>query len=149
MNANAKRNLIVGIFVLLGLICTGYLTIKMGKLEIFEGSGYTVSARFSTVNGLRVGANVEIGGVKIGRVTDISLDTRTYLPVVKMRIQQSVELSDDVMAGIKTSGLIGDKYVDITPGGSSTMLGEGSVITDTVSGLDIESLISKFVLGGV
>jgi len=149
MNIYVKRNILVGVFVVLGLISTGYLTIKLGKLEIFEGSGYNISARFSTVNGLRVGADVEIGGVRVGRVTEISLDLRSYLPVVRMVIQKGVELSEDTMAGIKTSGLIGDKYIDLSPGGSSTLLSEGGMITDTVSGLDLESLISKFLFGGM
>jgi len=149
MKINAKRNITVGIFVVLGLICTAYMTIKLGKLEIFEGSGYTISARFATVNGLRVGASVEIGGVRVGRVTAINLDHRNYLPVVDMRIDKEIELSDDTMAGIKTSGLIGDKFVDLVPGGSPDLLGEGSLITDTASGLDLESLISKFLFGGI
>lgn len=140
---------IVGIFVLIGLLCVGYLSIKLGRMEMFNNQGYTLSARFTSVTGLRNGANVEIGGVAIGRVAKISLEPETYMARVEMRINEGVELSDDVMASIKTSGLIGDKYVSIAPGGSDLMLKDGGEITDTEPVMDLESLISKYVFGGV
>lgn len=141
------KETIVGVFVIIGLLCVGYLVIKLGRMESFGSSGYTLTARFASVTGLRNGATVEIAGVSIGRVTSISLDRHTYLATVEMRIDNGVLLSDDVMASIKTSGVIGDKYVAITPGGSDVMLADGGVIFDTEPILDLGALISKFVFG--
>ena len=140
---------IVGVFVVLGLICVSYLTIKLGRMEVFDSSGYTVTARFSSVTGLRMGASVEIAGVAVGRVTSIRLDPETFMADVDLRINDGVSLSDDVMASVKTSGLIGDKYISIAPGGSDTLLKNGDTITDTEPTLDLESLIGKVVFGGV
>lgn len=140
---------IVGIFVLIGLLCVGYLTIKLGRMELFDTKGYSVSARFTSVAGLRNGANVEIAGVGVGRVSSITLDPKTFMALVEMRINEGVEISDDSMAAIKTSGLIGDKYVSLSPGGSETMLKRGGIITDTEPVMDLENLIGKYVFGGV
>ncbi|PWM71011.1 MAG: outer membrane lipid asymmetry maintenance protein MlaD [Desulfovibrionaceae bacterium] len=140
---------IVGVFVVLGLVCVSYLTIKLGCMEVFDSSGYTVTARFSSVTGLRTGANVEIAGVPVGRVTSIRLDPQTFMADVDLRINDGVNLSDDVMASVKTSGLIGDKYISLAPGGSDTPLKNGDTITDTEPTLDLEALIGKVVFGGV
>ena len=140
---------IVGVFVVLGLVCVSYLTIKLGRMEVFDPSGYTVTARFSSVTGLRTGANVEIAGVPVGRVTSIRLDPQTFMADVDLRINDGVNLSDDVMASVKTSGLIGDKYISLAPGGSDTPLKNGDTITDTEPTLDLEALIGKVVFGGV
>ncbi len=144
-----NKQSIVGIFMLIGLVCVAYLTIKLGKMELFGSKGYTVSAQFSSISGLRNGADVEIAGVVVGRVSNISLDSETYLARVEMVIDEEIILSDDTIAAIKTSGLIGDKYVGLEPGGSESLLSEGSVIWDTNSSVDIEALISKYVFGGV
>lgn len=138
----------VGIFVLIGLACLGYLTIKLGKMEVFGTDGYTLSAKFSSITGLRTGASVEIGGVPVGKVTGIALD-KNYTADVTLLINNGVELSDDCIASIKTSGLIGDKYVSISIGGSPDMLAHGGEITETESAIDIEALVSKYVFGGV
>lgn len=140
---------IVGIFVVLGLICVSYLTIKLGRMELFDSGGYTVTARFSSVTGLRMGASVEIAGVPVGRVTSIRLDPQTYMADVDLRINDGVALSDDVMASVKTSGLIGDKFISLAPGGSDSPLKNGDTITDTEPTLDLEALIGKVVFGGI
>lgn len=144
-----SRETSVGIFVLIGLLCVGYLTIKLGQMELFDTKGYTLEARFTAVNGLRTGAEVEIAGVPVGKVTKIALDPTTQLALVSLQINNDVHLSDDVIASIKTSGLIGDKYVQLSPGGSSTELHNGDTITETEPAVDIEELISKYVFGGV
>ncbi len=146
---SAAKNTVIGIFVVIGLVCVAYLTIKLGRMEVLGDKGYTVTARFSSVAGLRTGASVEIGGVSIGRVSAIRLDTTDYTAHVDLRINEGVPLSEDVMASVKTSGLIGDKYIAITPGGSETLLEPGSLITDTEPALDLEALIGKVVFGGV
>ena len=138
----------VGIFVLIGLVCLGYLTVKLGKMEVFANDGYTVKARFASITGLKVGASVEIAGVPVGKVTNIVLDD-DYFAEVFLQLNKSVKLSDDCIASIKTSGLIGDKYVSVSGGGSETLLADGDQISETESAVDIEALISKYVFGGV
>ena len=92
---------------------------------------------------------MEIAGVRVGRVKAIRLDGKTNRAVVELLLNKDVELTDDVIASVKTSGLIGDKYVSLEPGGSGAPLGNGGEITDTESAVDIESLISKYVFGKV
>lgn len=145
-----NSEIIVGIFVLIGLLCLGYMTVRLGKMDVFGNTGYTLTAKFESVTGLRNGASVEIGGVSVGKVTGISLDPSDYRAAVSIRIlNDQIELSDDVIASIKTSGLIGDKYVSLSPGGSTAMLHDGDEITETLPPIDIENLISKYVFGGV
>ena len=152
----------VGIFVLIGLICVAYLTVKLGKMELFSNRGYSVTARFTSITGLKTGASVELAGVPVGKVTAISLepDNMAQLPEnydgpynyrarVTLLINEGVRLSDDAIASIKTSGLIGDKYVSLSLGGSETLLAQGDEIEDTEANLDIEALISKYMFGEV
>ncbi len=139
----------VGIFVLIGLICLGYMTVKLGKMEVFGKDGYTLTADFSSVTGLKTGADVQIAGVSVGKVTSIVLNNKTYLAQISLQLDNSVKLSEDSIASVKTSGLIGDKYVSISRGGSAVLLTNGDEITETESAVDIEALISKYVFGGV
>lgn len=139
----------VGIFVLIGIVCVGYLTIRLGKMELMGGNYYTLNARFQSVSGLKTGAQVEIAGVKVGQVDAVELDPVQQIALVKLKIDRNVELTDDVIASVKTSGLIGDKYLNLTPGGSEEILKSGETITETESALDIEELISKYVFGDV
>ncbi len=139
----------VGVFVLICLLCVGYLTVKLGKMEVLGDNTYTLFARFSSVAGLRSGAEVEIAGVPVGKVASISLDNEEALARVVLAIRKDIQLSDDVIASVKTSGLIGDKYIKLTPGGSLDILEPGDEITETESAVDIEELISKYVFGGV
>ncbi len=144
-----SQETVVGIFVLIGILCVAYLTIKLGKMELLGGDYYHVSASFDNVAGLKPDSSVQMAGVEIGRVESIVLDTKDYVAVVKMKIKKNVPIQEDAIASVKTSGLIGDKYISIQPGGSEELLGEGGVITDTESAIDIESLISKYVFGSV
>ena len=139
----------VGIFVLIGIICVGYLTVRLGKMEWFGEDYYSVSAQFQSISGLNTGASVEVAGVQIGKVDTISLDKEEMVAVVKMKIQKGVVLTDDVIASIKTAGLIGDKYIQLTPGGSDEILNSGDTIIETESAIDLEELISKYVFGGI
>jgi phospholipid/cholesterol/gamma-HCH transport system substrate-binding protein len=145
---NSSVEIAVGIFVIIGMLCVGYLTVKMGKLEWFGSDLYPVVARFQSISGLKTGANVEMAGVEIGKVESIDLDLERQVAVVTMRIQKRIELSEDVIASIKTAGIIGDKYIKLTPGGSDELLGPGDMIEETQSAVDIEELISKYVFGG-
>lgn len=139
----------VGIFMLIGIVCVGYLSIHLGEMEWGGDRFYPVFARFQSVSGLIAGARVELAGVRVGKVDSIALDPKTQAAVVKLNIQKSVVLSDDVIASIKTAGLIGDKYLQLSPGGSDRMLKAGDMITETESAVDLEALISKYVFGGV
>ena len=139
----------VGIFVLAGILCVGYLTIKLGKMEFFGRDAYTVSARFANVSGLRSGADVEMAGVPVGKVATITLDPKKGAALVRFQIDNGVVLTDDVIASVKTSGLIGDKYVKLSQGGSPDVLKEGDFITETESAIDIEELVSKYAFGDV
>ena len=143
-----SMELFVGIFVLIGLLCVGYLTVQLGKMEIFSSNGYTLIAKFSSSTGLRSGANIEIAGVTVGRVVKIELDSE-YYSLVHMRIRNGIKLSEDSGAAIKTSGLIGDKFVSLTPGGLGTYLEDGNELTETHAPFDLEELLSKYVFGGV
>ncbi len=139
----------VGVFVLIGIICVGYLTVRLGKMEWFGVDYYSVSVQFQSISGLNNGASVEVAGVQIGKVDSIFLDKEEMVAVVKMKIQKGVVLTDDVIASIKTAGLIGDKYIKLTPGGSDEILNAGDTIIETESAIDLEALISKYVFGGV
>lgn len=139
----------VGIFVLIGILCVGYLTIRLGKMELLGNEHYYLNARFLSVEGLKKGAQVVIAGVEVGQVDHIALDAEEQVAIVRMRIRKDVTLTDDVIASVKTSGLIGDKYIKLSPGGSDQVLKEGEMITETESSLDIEELISKYAFGDV
>ncbi|MFC1857767.1 outer membrane lipid asymmetry maintenance protein MlaD [Thermodesulfobacteriota bacterium] len=139
----------VGIFLIIGIACTSYLSVKLGEFEWFEQNYYPVQARFQSVTGLKTGAHVEMAGVHIGKVEEISLDIEKEVALVKMKIQEDVALTEDVIASVKTSGLIGDKFVKLSPGGSDDVLKPGDFITETESALDIEDLVGKYVFGSV
>jgi phospholipid/cholesterol/gamma-HCH transport system substrate-binding protein len=139
----------VGIFFVIGILCVGYLTIKLGKMEWIGSDYYTVTARFQSVAGLKKGAEVVISGVEIGKVDEITLDLDRMEALVQMKIKREVELRDDVIASVKTAGLIGDKYIRMLPGGSDTIIPPGGLIIETESPIDIEELIGKYVFGGV
>jgi len=137
--------LCVGLFMILGIMCLGYLSIKLGKLEVLGSQGYEVEAVFSNGGGIKSGSTVVIAGVEIGRVKKVSLDD--YQAVVVMDLAPDVKLQEDAIASIKTRGLIGDKFIEITPGGSEEVIGPGGKIRDTQSAIDFEELISNYVFG--
>jgi len=139
----------VGIFVLAGLLCVAYLTVKLGKLDIGGGDSYPLVARFKDVTGLKNGAYVEMAGVRVGRVSAITLDPKDHMALVTLDIQNGVRLTDDSIASIKTSGLIGDKFVKVSPGGSDDVLKPGGTIVETEASVDLGDLIGKYVFGGV
>ncbi len=143
----ASLELGVGIFVLIGLLCVGYLTIRLGQMELMGDEHYFLNARFLSVAGLKKGAQVVIAGVKVGQVDGISLDPEEQVAIVRLKLMQNVVLTDDVIASVKTSGLIGDKYIKLSPGGSDEILKDGDLITETESSLDFEEIVSKYAFG--
>lgn len=140
---------VAGVFVLIGLLCVGYLTVQLGKVRLFGEDSYILYARFVSVSGLRVGNPVEMLGIEIGRVEGLEMDQKSQMAVVKFRLNKGVKVFDDAIASIKTAGLIGDKFVSIDPGGAGEMLNPGGVITETESPVDIEALIKKYAFGEV
>lgn len=138
----------VGIFVLIGLFSLTYLSVRLGRLEVIGGEQYVVYAKFERAGGVKPGSVVEIAGVEVGKVKSVSLD-EDYLARIGLAINRDVSIQDDAIASIKTKGLIGEKYVQISPGGSEELLSEGGEILDTESAVDIEGLISNYVFGKI
>ncbi len=146
----ATLETVVGIFVLIGILCLAYLSIKLGKMELLGGNNYTVYADFDSVSGLKSGASVEIAGVEVGRVGRILLDPRSGTRAqVYLLVNNRVKLQDDVIASIRTRGIIGDKFILLKPGGSEQLLANGGRIRETESALDLEDLLSKYIHGKV
>ena len=143
---HTRTEIIVGLFVLIGVACLGYLAIKLGKLEVFGATGYIVIADFPSVAGLKVGDPVEIAGVKVGRVDSLGLseDDRAR---TQLRLNDGVKLQEDVIASVRARGLIGDKFVLLTPGASDKIIAAGGRIRETESPPDIPDLIGKIVGG--
>ncbi|MGO9018587.1 MAG: outer membrane lipid asymmetry maintenance protein MlaD [Syntrophobacteraceae bacterium] len=136
----------VGLFLIIGVFCLGYLSFSLGNLSFGKGR-YEVIAFFPTVSGLKTKAQVTMAGVGIGEVQRVQLkDGRAE---VTLSINKNVKLEEDSIASIKTMGIIGDKYVSITPGASDTYIPDGGTIRETQPPLDLESLISRFVFGAM
>ena len=135
----------VGLFLLAGIACLGYLSIRLGKLEILRGDTVPVVAEFSSVAGLKAGAGVEIAGVEVGRIDSIAV--RDYKAVVRMEVRKGIALQEDAIASIRTRGLIGDKYVSISPGASDRLIPPGGRIRETESSVDLEGLIGQVIHG--
>ena len=142
-----KLHLGVGIFMVLGVLALGYLSVKLGRVSILGGSGYLVTVDFPSVGGLKEGSTVEIAGVEIGRVESIGL--ADYQARVRLRVNQDVKLQEDSIASIKTKGLIGEKYVRISPGGSDRIIGPNGKIREVEAPVDFEELLSKYIFGKV
>lgn len=137
----------VGVFMVVGLFAVAYLTLNLGGLELFGGDYYKVHASFSSVSGLKSGARVEIAGVQVGKVSRISLiDDQAK---VELSLKPEVKIGSDVFASIKTQGIIGDKFVQLSPGAEEDFLKDGDEITETEAAVDLEALISKYVFGKV
>jgi phospholipid/cholesterol/gamma-HCH transport system substrate-binding protein len=138
----------VGAFVLVGTAAIVWFAVQAGAGVALGGSRYEVKARFTNIGGLKTGSQVLIAGVPVGRVERIDLDPQ-YAAIVHMSVSQGVRLPPDTIASIKTSGLIGDKFIALAPGADSGNISPGDTITDTESAVDLESLISRFAFGSV
>ena len=140
---------VAGIFVLIGLICVGYMTVRLGKFRFLESDSYPLYARFTSVSGLRAGNAVEMLGLEIGEVASFKMDQEAQVVLAEFRIRRGIKIYEDAVASIKTAGLIGDKYVSIDPGGSGALMKPGEIITQTESPPDIGDLIGKYAFGSV
>lgn len=147
-----SRETAVGVFVFVGLLCIAYMSVKLGNVKLFSNEYYTVSAVFTKITGLKVNAPVSMYGVEVGYVEKIDLDlegkqtNNVPVAVVTMAVRKNYRIDDEAVASIKTSGLIGDKFVDIALGLGTEPLQDGAVIYDTNPAIDLEDLISKFAM---
>jgi phospholipid/cholesterol/gamma-HCH transport system substrate-binding protein len=142
-----RVNIVVGLFMVIGIAALAYLSIQLGRVSFLGGRGYVVTVDFPSVGGLKAGSTVEIAGVEVGRVESIGLDN--YQARVKLRVNKGVKLQEDSIASIKTKGLIGEKYVRISPGGSDKLIAPGGKIRDVEAPVDFEELLSKYIFGKV
>jgi phospholipid/cholesterol/gamma-HCH transport system substrate-binding protein len=140
---------VAGIFVLIGLLCVGYLTVKLGDVRVFDADTYPLCARFSSVSGLRVGNPVEMLGIEVGRVEGFRMDQENQVVLVELSIRKGIQVYDDAIASIKTAGLIGDKYISLDAGGAGEVLKPEGVIRDTQPPIDLTELIGKYAFGSV
>ncbi len=137
----------VGLFIIAGVICLAYLSIRLGKMEIVAEKGYEIYGIFSNTGGLNSGASVEIAGVVVGRVRSIRLDN--YQARVVLNLPWNLKIQEDAIASVKTKGLVGEKYIEITPGGSDKIIQPDGRIRETQPAIDVEELISKYVFGKI
>ena len=143
----SRVNIVVGLFVILGVVALGYLSIQLGQVSFLGGRGYAVTVDFPSVGGLKAGSAVEIAGVEIGRVESIGL--ADYQARVTLRVHSGIKLQEDVIASIKTKGLIGEKYIRISPGGSDKIIQPNGRIREVEAPVDFEELLSKYIFGKV
>ena len=137
----------VGLFIIAGIICLGYLSIKLGSMEVFGGKGYDIYALFSNSGGIKSGSSITIAGVEVGRVKTVILED--YQARIVMNMTEKTKIQEDAIASIKTKGLIGEKFIEITPGGSDRIIPPGGRVRETQPPVDFEQLISNFVFGKI
>ncbi len=143
----SRVNIAVGVFVVIGIVAFGYLSIKLGRVSFLGATGYVVIADFPSIGGLKPGSTVEIAGVEVGRVEAIGL--ADYQARVTLRINGGVKLQEDSIASIKTKGLIGEKYLRISPGGSERIIPPNGKIREVEAPVDFEELLSKYIFGKI
>ena len=143
----ANLELTVGIFVLLGLACLAYLAVNLGKIEIY-GRGYQIFANFDNASGLKSGSAVEVAGVKVGRVSSVQL-TKDFQARVGLMLESRLKIHQDAIASIRTKGIIGDKYLKLSPGSAEKLIPPGGTIYNTESGIDLEEVIGNYIHGKV
>jgi len=132
--------------MILGFLGFAYVAVKLGDIEVIgQKETYSLEARFESVSGLKPGADIEISGVKIGKVDSIKLDYEAYEAIVLLMIDREVRIQDDSTASVRTAGIIGDRFINITPGGSDVYLEAGELISDTESAISLEELVSKYI----
>lgn len=144
-----KKNVLetlMGAVVLLVAVAFLIFAYEGSQLKVEEG--YSVTGKFTNATGIALGSDVRIGGIKVGVVSALDLDPDTYEAIVKMQVRQSTRLPKDSSASIASSGLLGEKFVALTPGSDEKMLGEGGRIQFTQSSISLEELIGKFMFSG-
>ena len=146
---NIKLELVVGLFVLTGLLALAWLSIKLARMELIGGDNIPLFAHFSSASGLKVGAPVEIAGVEVGRVDRITLGMDRFDARVRMKIDRAVPIQEDAIASVRTKGLIGDRYIIISPGASDIILKADDILDQTEPAINFEELIGQFIHGSI
>lgn len=139
--------LYVGLFILAGILCLGYLSVKLARLELIGTEEYEIYSVFDDIGGLKKGASIMIAGVVVGKVTSVNMEN--YEARVEMSLPVRVKIQEDAIASIKTKGMIGEKYISIISGGSDLFIKPGGRLTETQSSIDVEELISSYVFGKI
>jgi phospholipid/cholesterol/gamma-HCH transport system substrate-binding protein len=145
-----KRNLevLVGLFVLLGLAALVFIALKAANLTSFSGGdSYTLIARFDNIGGLKSRAPVRSAGVVVGRITHVAFDPKTFQGVVTLKVERANQFPKDTVAKILTAGLLGDQYIGLEPGGDDKTLADGDTVAQTQSAVVLENLIGQFLTG--
>ncbi len=146
---NTRLEFTVGVFLVLGLLSFGWLALQLGEVSWLSSSrSYVIYAEFDNISGVKTGADVQVAGVVVGSVRDISL-TDDEVARAALQVNKSLKVPVDSIASVKSQGIIGDKYIQLTLGGDEEMFKAGATMTDTESSVDLESLISKFAFGKV
>ncbi len=145
MNEKQHTEILVGIFLLIGIIAITFLALRMGDFGLLNSQQYKIKAEFTSASGLKKGAHVEIAGVPVGKVTDIMFNPETYLAEVYIALENNIQIPDDSIASIRTAGIIGDKFLKISPGGSNMIIEPNMTITETEPSINLEELISKYI----
>lgn len=146
MDRSPVRDFLVGLFVLAGIVAVGYLSVSVAGFSFKQTKGLTVSAPFDETGGLAVGAPVVIGGVRVGQITGISLQD-DFRARVDMDLDPKLKLPVDTSAAIVTAGVLGDRYIELTPGGDEQMLKPGDKLSFTDSAVILEKVIGQLIYG--
>ena len=142
---NMNVNFVVGLFIIFGMATMAYLAVTIAGISGYSEHNYRLVARFDNSSGLKKGAFIEIAGVKVGKVTDIVLDKESFESVATFTFDDDVILAEDTIASIRTAGIIGDKFVKISPGAADELLKSGDEIIETEPAISIEELVSKYI----
>ena len=146
---NSRIEIVVGIFLVIGCLAFGWLALQLGEVPWLTGSKmYLLNAEFNNIAGIKAGADVQISGVTVGKVRQLNL-SKDNLAAVEMLLNNEVKVPVDSIASVKSQGIIGDKYIQISVGGDEKNYKPGETIVDTESAVDLEALISKFAFGQV
>src|ERR1700684_1830795 len=143
MYASRTTQFIVGIFAILGIIALAILSLSLGKISLLPTPGYTLYASFDNISGLKTGDQVQLAGVQVGKVVNIGI--KDYRARIAMRINEGVQIDDQTIAAIKTSGIIGDKYVSVELGGGDHYLEDGGTMKQTQSAFVLEDALGQFL----
>jgi len=146
---NSRIEIVVGFFLVIGFLAFGWLALQLGEVPWLTGSKmYLLNAEFSNIAGIKAGSDVQISGVTVGKVRQLNL-SKDNLAAVEMLLNNEVKVPVDSIVSVKSQGIIGDKYIQISVGGDEKNYKPGETIVDTESAVDLESLISKFAFGQV
>ena len=145
MNEKQHTEILVGIFILVGIIVITFLALRMGDFGLLNNTQYIIKAEFTSASGLKKGAHVEMAGVSVGKVKNIIFNPETYLAEVYIAIENNIKVPEDSTASIRTAGIIGDKFLKISPGGSEIIIEKNMSIVETEPSINLEELISKYI----